>query len=40
MLGFDREVGNVCGECRRMCGKVGEGRGRYGECMGTRGMGS
>ena len=28
--GFDREVGNVCGECRGTCGKVGEGRGRYG----------
>ena len=27
MLGFDREVGNVCGECRGMCGNVGECRG-------------
>ena len=37
VLGFDREVGNVCGECRRLCGKVGESRGRYGECVGTCG---
>ena len=37
VLGFDREVGNVCGECRGTCGKVGEGRGTCGECVGTCG---
>ena len=40
VLGFDREVGNMYGECRGICGNVGKGRGRYGECVETRGMGS
>ena len=32
--GFDEEVGNVCGECRGMCGKVGESKGNVWECVG------
>ena len=35
--GFNREVGNVFGECRGTCGNVGEGRERYGECVGMCG---
>ena len=40
VLGFDREVGNVCGECRGTCGKVGEGMGNVWERVGPWGMGS
>ena len=38
--GFNREVGNVCGECRGMCGNVGECMRNVWEHVGTGGMGS
>ena len=38
--GFNREVGNVCGECRGICGNVGECMRNVWEHVGTGGMGS